>query len=136
LDRAGTQNRQPEEVALKAGNEIMPQDTISEPEAKPALSEQGAAPIPDGGMPPTQPADSSAAKKNDKPAVVTLEVVARSKVRAKPSDQSEIIAELEPGNRVAVLGRSRDYFHVRSVDDKSIRGYVHREDAFFEKTKR
>jgi uncharacterized protein YgiM (DUF1202 family) len=84
-----------------------------------------------------QPADTSAARKNEsKPAAVTLEVVARSKVRAKPNDESEIIAELEPGNRVTVLAKSRDYYHVRSVEDRSIRGYVHREDAFFESTTR
>jgi hypothetical protein len=66
---------------------------------------------------------------------VTLEVVGRSKVRAEPSAASEIIAELEPGERVTLLARTRDYYHVRSVDDRTIRGYVHREDAFFQNSR-
>ncbi len=81
---------------------------------------------------PQSPEDLAAKKSEAKPAVVTLEVVKRSTVRAKPNNESAIIAELEPGDRVTVLAKSRDYYHVRSVEDKSVRGYVHREDAFFE----
>jgi general secretion pathway protein A len=102
-----------------------------------AQSTEPAGPAPESAEPRAQPANPSSVKKNEtKPVAVTLEVVARSKVRAQPNDQSEIIAELEPGNRVTVLAKSRDYYHVRSVDDKTIRGYVHREDAFFESTTR
>ena len=67
---------------------------------------------------------------NRRPAV-TLEVVGTSIVRDKPSDIAKIVGDLEPGSRVSVLAVSRDYFHVRSLENQSIRGYVHREDAFF-----
>ncbi|HEX2228602.1 MAG TPA: AAA family ATPase [Candidatus Binatia bacterium] len=114
----------------------------SEVKANGAYSASGSAPVqpaprPETRLPEGQAADTFAARKSEsKPAAVTLEVVARSKVRAKPNDESEIIAELEPGNRVTVLAKSRDYYHVRSVEDRTIRGYVHREDAFFESTNR
>ena len=81
-----------------------------------------------------KPAASAERKKSDgKPAVETLKVTAPSTVRARPTDQADIVAELEPGSRVRILAKSRDYYHVRSLDKKPIRGYVHREDAFFEK---
>jgi len=63
----------------------------------------------------------------------TFKVVAASLLRDKPSASAEIISTLEPGSRVTVLARSRDFYHVRSTDEKSVRGYVHREDAFFER---
>jgi uncharacterized protein YgiM (DUF1202 family) len=62
-------------------------------------------------------------------------VVAASLVRNKPTAGAEIISTLEPGSRVTVVAMSRDYYQVRSVDKQSIRGYVHREDAFFERRK-
>ena len=71
---------------------------------------------------------------NKRPAV-TVEVVSTSIVRDKPSDKAKIIGDLEPGSRVTVLAESRDYFLVRSLDTNSIRGYVHREDAFFRRKK-
>ena len=110
--------------------EITANDISGKSNSSPAQAISPLAPSPsDNGFPRTQPAESPP---NKKPAAVTLDVVKRSKVRAKPNDESEIIAELEPGNRVTLLAKSRDYYHVRSLDDKSIRGYVHREDAFFE----
>ena len=78
------------------------------------------------------PADN---RRENKPRAVTLDVVGTSIVRDKPSDKARIIGDLEPGSRVKVLAESRDYFHVRSLDKKSIRGYVHREDAFFKRKK-
>jgi general secretion pathway protein A len=65
----------------------------------------------------------------------TLKVVATSLLRKKPSAGAEIVSSLEPGSRVAVLSKSGDFYHVRSLDEKTIRGYVHREDAFFEHRK-
>ncbi len=126
-------NRDPFDASTpKAGTEIDASKTINEGNGNSAHPLDPSAPPPDDGL-RQAPTDSSVVKKNEnKPSAVTLEVTARSKVRAKPNDGSEIIAELEPGNRVTVLAQSRDYYHVRSVDDKSIRGYVHREDAFFE----
>jgi general secretion pathway protein A len=84
-----------------------------------------------------QPADSpgknNGKKSND--AAATVKVVSASLVRNKPTDGAEIISTLEPGSRVRVVAMSRDYYHVRSMDEKPIRGYVHREDAFFDRRK-
>jgi type II secretory pathway predicted ATPase ExeA len=66
------------------------------------------------------------------PQNVNLRVIGASVVRDNPRSNAKIIATLEPGTRVTVLARSRDYYRVRSMDNKTIRGYVHREDAFFE----
>jgi hypothetical protein len=86
--------------------------------------------------PPEQPAKIPANNRHEnKPPAVTAEVVGTSIVRDKPSDKAKIIGDLEAGSRVTVLAESRDYFHVRSLDNKSIRGYVHREDAFFKRKK-
>jgi len=43
-----------------------------------------------------------------------------------------VIATLRPGTRIQVVGRTGEYFRVRSLDNEAIRGYVHKEDAFFE----
>ena len=64
-----------------------------------------------------------------------FEVMGASYVRDKPSSEAEIIATLQPGTRVQVLAQTQDYFQVRSLEDRGIRGYVHREDAFFERRK-
>jgi len=64
-----------------------------------------------------------------------FEVVGASYVRDKPSSEADIIATLQPGTRVQVLAQTQDYFQVRSLEDRGIRGYVHREDAFFERRK-
>jgi general secretion pathway protein A len=137
-DRRTTKREQPGGAISDRGNEINGDNTASTANSKPAPPMDPPTALPATSFRQAQPEETTpAVKKNDsKPASVTLEVVKRSKVRAKPSDGSEIIAELEPGNRVSVLAKSRDYYHVRSLDDKSIRGYVHREDAFFESTKR
>jgi len=84
--------------------------------------------------PPEQPAKIPPDNRyENKPPAVTLVVVGTSIVRDKPNDKAEIIGDLEPGSRVTVLAESRDYFLVRSLDTESIRGYVHREDAFFKR---
>ena len=75
--------------------------------------------------------NSGGKKKETSPAV--FEVVGASYVRDKPSPEAEIIATLQPGTRVQVVGQTRDYFQVRSLEDRGIRGYVHREDAFFDR---
>jgi general secretion pathway protein A len=77
------------------------------------------------------PANNNGKKRQDSAA--TFKVVSASLVRNKPTDNAEIISTLEPGSRVTVLATSRDYYHVRSMDKKPIRGYVHREDAFFDR---
>jgi hypothetical protein len=60
-------------------------------------------------------------------------VAGASFVRSKPASGAEIIATLEPGTRIAVAGRTGEYYRIRSLGPENIRGYVHHEDAFFER---
>jgi general secretion pathway protein A len=60
-------------------------------------------------------------------------VVGRSFVRARPTSNAEIIATLEPGANINIAGRSGEYFQVRSLGREPVAGFVHREDAFFER---
>jgi general secretion pathway protein A len=62
-------------------------------------------------------------------------VFENSIVRDKPASNAEIIATLRPGARVRLVGRKGDYWQIHSGDPEIIRGYVHREDAFFEPLK-
>jgi general secretion pathway protein A len=62
-----------------------------------------------------------------------LFVIEDSFVRAKPSRNAEIIATLTPGTRIQVTGSRGEYYAVRARGTKTIRGYVHKEDAFFER---
>ena len=55
-----------------------------------------------------------------------------SYVRDKPTSKADVIATLRPGTHIQVVGRFGDYFEVRSLDNEAIRGYVHKEDAFFQ----
>jgi general secretion pathway protein A len=77
---------------------------------------------------------SSGSKKKAASAGI-FEVVGASYVRDKPTSDAEIVATLQPGTRVQVLAQTQDYFQVRSLEDRGIRGYVHREDAFFSRRK-
>jgi type II secretory pathway predicted ATPase ExeA len=54
-------------------------------------------------------------------------------LRNTPTADAEIITTIEPETRVAVTRMSNDYFRVRSLADERISGFVHREDAFFER---
>ena len=57
-------------------------------------------------------------------------------VRRRPRSDAEIIATLQPRTQIKVVSTKGDYFRIQAVvDDKTIRGYVHREDAFFERAK-
>jgi hypothetical protein len=78
--------------------------------------------------------EKSGGKKGEASAGI-FEVVGASYVRDKPSSEAEIIATLQPGTHVQVLAQTQDYFQVRSLEDRGIRGYVHREDAFFSRRK-
>jgi hypothetical protein len=60
-----------------------------------------------------------------------FEVSQDSFLRDKPQSAAAIII-LAPGTRIRVESRDGNYFRVRSLDDPKLRGYVHREDAFFE----
>jgi general secretion pathway protein A len=61
-----------------------------------------------------------------------FEVVQNSFLRDKPESNAAITI-LQAGNRIRVESKKGDYFLVRSLDDPGLRGYVHREDAFFER---
>ena len=63
-----------------------------------------------------------------------FEVVQDSFLRDRP-ESNAAITMLQAGHRIRVESRSGDYFLVRSLDDPGLRGYVHREDAFFERTR-
>src|SRR5262245_19323107 len=54
-------------------------------------------------------------------------------VRNKPTDNAEIIDTLQPGVRIAIINKSGQYFRVRSLGERSVSGFVHKEDAFFER---
>jgi len=57
-------------------------------------------------------------------------------VRRRPRSDAEIIATLQPRTQIKVVSTKGDYFRIQAVvDGKTIRGYVHREDAFFERAK-
>lgn len=60
-------------------------------------------------------------------------VTGASFVRNKPTADAEIIETLQPGIRVAILSRSGEYLRVRSLGKVKVLGFVHREDAFFER---
>ena len=60
-------------------------------------------------------------------------VVGPSFVRDKPTYSAAIIATLEPGTRITVAGQTGEYYRIRSLGTEVIRGYVHKEDAFFER---
>jgi hypothetical protein len=60
-----------------------------------------------------------------------FEVVENSYVRNEPSAKAKVVATLRPGMHVQLIRRTGDYLQVRSLEQEAIRGYVHREDAFF-----
>ena len=68
----------------------------------------------------------------------TFEVVGPfSFVRGTPRSNAKIIATLHPPTQVQVVNVSGDYFRIQtSVEGRTIRGYVHREDAFFRRAKK
>jgi type II secretory pathway predicted ATPase ExeA len=64
-----------------------------------------------------------------------LLVTGPSFVRSKPTANADIVATLLPGTRIQVTARMGEYYGVRSLDPDAIRGYVHKEDAFFGSTR-
>jgi hypothetical protein len=80
-------------------------------------------------------ASGSPAATRNEPASKTLRVSSASLVRKQPGAGAEIIASLEAGTRVVVVSRSGDFYKIRSVGKDRVRGYIHREDAFFEGAK-
>lgn len=83
-----------------------------------------------------QPQESPPKKKD--PRLGVFEVVGGSSfLRGSPGPNAEIVATLEPSTRVKVVTARGDYLQVQAVfEGKTIRGYVHREDALFERPKK
>jgi hypothetical protein len=54
-------------------------------------------------------------------------------LRKRPAADAEIIDTLKPGIRIVVTNRSGEYLRVRSLADERVSGFVHKEDAFFER---
>ena len=80
-----------------------------------------------------QPQESAPKKKD--PRLGVFEVVGGSSfLRGSPGPDAKIVATLEPSTRVKVVNAKGDYLQVQTVfEGKTIRGYVHREDALFER---
>ncbi|HEY7559652.1 MAG TPA: AAA family ATPase [Candidatus Binatia bacterium] len=128
-------HRQKDTATVQADSGIAPNYANGK---KPGSMNAAPPPLPRNGEPRRAQPANSPGKPNEngrKDTATTIKVVAASLVRNKPTAGAEIISTLEPGSRVTVVAMSRDYYQVRSVDKQSIRGYVHREDAFFERRK-
>ena len=109
--------------AVRANSEDLPKDPVT-PQATAPTSEEA------------QTQENSPKKKD--PRLGTFEVVGHSSfVRGSPRADAKIIAMLEPSTRIKVVSAKGDYLQVQAVfEGKTIRGYVHREDAFFERPRR
>jgi general secretion pathway protein A len=81
---------------------------------------------------PVQPDREITAKREQSSLVGNFEVVQDSYLRDKPQSDAAITT-LAPGTRIRVESKNGDYLRVRSLDDPGLRGYVHRQDAFFER---
>ncbi len=97
---------------------------VTEP-TKEAQLNKNVAPVPDS--------EKITETKREQPSFLgNFEVVQDSFLRDKPESDAAITT-LSPGIRVRVESKNGDYLRVRSLDDPTLRGYVHREDAFFER---
>jgi general secretion pathway protein A len=77
--------------------------------------------------------DRAITPKREQPSFLgNFEVVHDSFLRDKPESDAAITT-LPPGTRVRVESKNGDYLRVRSLSDPELRGYVHRQDAFFER---
>jgi general secretion pathway protein A len=125
------QTREPD-ISLNLRQSVTPVRAKPEDLPKDPVAPQTAAPSSEQ----PQPQESLAKKRDSR--LGTFEVVGHpSFVRGNPSADARIIAMLEPSTRLKVISAKGDYFQVQAVfEGKAIRGYVHREDAFFERPKK
>jgi general secretion pathway protein A len=79
-----------------------------------------------------RPDSQAIAKKNEQHVLGNFEVVRNSFLRDQPGSDAAITI-LSPGTRLRVEAQQGVYLLVRSLDDRRLRGYVHLEDAFFER---
>jgi general secretion pathway protein A len=101
-----------------------------EPPEKQSIEPRAAAPEKD----PAQISREIAPKREQPAFLGNFEVVQESFLRDKPESNSAVTI-LPPGTRVRVEGKEGDYLRVRSLSDPGLRGYMHREDAFFERVR-
>jgi general secretion pathway protein A len=122
------QSREPD-PSLNLGQRVTPVQARPQDLPKNPDAQQTTAPNPEQ----SQPQESSAKKRDSR--LGTFEVVGHSSfVRGSPRAEARIIAQLEPSTRIKVISAKGDYLQVQAVfEGKPIRGYVHREDAFFER---
>ena len=120
------------ELSLGVHQNITPVQAKPEDLPKDPVAPQAAAPSAEQ----PQPQESSPKKRDSR--LGNFEVVGHSSfVRGSPRADAKIIAMLEPSTRIKVVGAKGDYLQVQAVfEGKAIRGYVHREDAFFERPRK
>ena len=128
-NRSVTVQRREPELSLNLRQSVTPVQAKPEDLPKNPVAPQTPAPNPEQ----PQPQESSAKKRDSR--LGTFEVVGQpSFVRGSPRAEAKIIAMLEPSTRIKVISAKGDYLQVQAVfEGKTIRGYVHREDAFFER---
>jgi uncharacterized protein YgiM (DUF1202 family) len=66
-------------------------------------------------------------------ALINYLVVDNSFVREQPTSEADIVTTLHAGTRIQLVDRRGDYMQVRSRERGIAEGYVHKEDAFFER---
>ena len=87
------------------------------------------------GSPDSKALDREITPKKEQPSFLgNFEVVQDSFLRDKPKPDGTVTI-LPMGTRIRVEGKSGEYLRVRSLNDPGLRGYVHREDAFFERVR-
>jgi hypothetical protein len=96
------------------------------------LSTENPSKDPDAGaVRPEKPRQAQPENRQESTKRANLAVTGNSFVRSSPTSNAKIITTLLPGARIQVTGRMGEYYTIRSLDTKGIRGYVHKEDAFF-----
>ena len=103
--------------------------------AEPENSAKDRLSFPQGTPDPEQAQPQESPPKKKDPRLGVFEVVGGSSfLRGSPGPDAKIVATLEPSTRVKVVSAKGDYLQVQTVfEGKTIRGYVHREDALFER---
>jgi len=66
-------------------------------------------------------------------ALINYLVVDDSFVRKQPTAEADIVTTLHAGTRIQLVDRRGDYMQIRSRERGIAEGYVHKEDAFFER---
>jgi general secretion pathway protein A len=84
-----------------------------------------------GAVRPEKPRQAQPENRQESTKLANLAVTGNSFVRSSPTSNAKIITTLLPGTRIQVTGQMGEYYTIRSLDTKGIRGYVHKEDAFF-----